>query len=177
MAIDILRKRLEEYFEKDKYTSKKIFEILSLFIYQLEAGETDLYMLAKLIPEENLRKLINYYDGDKIYMPTVEKYKECKLLAFTFYMREIKRKPWSEIKGILNLPENFESEISSISLGKKHPEIKKKLNEEIITVLKQTLKDSIENQNMIKTLEKISEEEFENILKDSEEINKNDKRK
>lgn len=169
MQIDILKKRYEEYFKKERYTSEKIFNILSFFIYQLEAGETDLFMLAKLLENKDLRKIIKYYDGDSIRMPSVEKHKECELLAFTFFMREIKKKSWNDIKQILKLPENFENEISSISLGKKHTEIKKKINEETINILKQTLKDSIESQKILKSLEDITEENFNDVIKNKED--------
>ena len=139
--------RIKNYFENDKLNTKTIFNMLSFFIFQLESKETDLYILAKLLPDEYLIPLLSYFDGAQLRMPTYNNFKELKILALIFYMKEIQGKNWNDIKKVLNFPENFNA-LNSISLGKK------------TTFIKENLVKSLSV-----TIQNISEEDFEKHLK------------
>lgn len=130
----IIERRLSEYFEKEKYVAKDIFNQLSLFIYSIEDSTSDLYNMAKILPDEHLEKLINYYDGAIIKIPTKEKFKEALLLSLLFYFYEIKKLSWSEIKEIIDYDTYFK-DYSLISLGKKIIKIRKIINKEMIGIL------------------------------------------
>lgn len=127
---DLIKKKLENYFKKDNVNTKEAFNQLSLFIFSLEDKNSDLYMLAKLLPEDLLYKLINYFDGSVLKIPTKSKYQEALLLALVFYFYEIKKLSWDEIKEIMKLDKIF-PEYSTISLGKRIVKIKKVINKQL----------------------------------------------
>lgn len=138
---------LEKHFkESDTPDSEKVFNQLSFYIYSMDADQNDLYILAKILSPEDLQKLITYYDGKHIKIPTNEKYEECLLVSLCFYLKEIKGWDWPEIKKFMGLPEKHKKHISTISLGGKINKIKDKLNNDLKTlfdILPSDLKTSV----------------------------------
>ncbi len=63
---------LDKYFIEDKENKKKIFDKLSLFIYQTESKDNDLYVLADMLETEDLLKLVSYFGGATLKIPTNE---------------------------------------------------------------------------------------------------------
>jgi len=63
----LLKERVEKYFLHKQETDLELLRKLTLIIYSLESGsDNDLYMLAKLLPNDNLINLIDFYDGDDL---------------------------------------------------------------------------------------------------------------
>lgn len=153
----VIKEKLEEYFKIEEEVSLNVFNQLALYIYQLETknSNTDLYYLAKILDQENLIKLVSYYDGDILKMPTKDELRTCTLVALCFYLKEYKGWDWTEIKSFVNLPENNKELLSSISLGRKINNIKDSLNKDIRKLLK---KVKIDNQgDLLKNFESIKE--------------------
>jgi hypothetical protein len=152
MAISIIQDRLDKYFKIEEYNVKKIFNQLSLYIYYLESRDTkkDLYVLAKILPEEYLSKVISYFDGDIIKMPTKAEYKESYVLALCYYLKEIKQWSWVQIKEFLSLPDLEKDDLSSIKIGKKINKIKEEINKNLLNIIQST---------------KIEDEDFIDIVK------------
>jgi hypothetical protein len=92
-------------------------------------------MLAKLLPEESLIKLISYFDGDVIRLPRKDNYKDCILTALCFYLKDIKGWSWDKIHKYLDLPENSKEVLSSISIGGKINKVKEILGEDLLKSL------------------------------------------
>lgn len=130
-----LKQTLDDYFNKDEILTHQIFEELSLYIYSLESKDTDLYMLAKLLDKDSLQKLIAYYDGDILKIPSHENYKTCILTALCFWLKTFKGYTWTEIKDYLNIPENNKDLLSSISIGGKINKVKDNLGSDLIKML------------------------------------------
>lgn len=138
-----LKKKLENYLLQDLKKSQEIFDQLSLYVYQHEAKEVDLYILAKLLPHEYLVKLISFFNGDIIKVPTKEQFKNCYLIAICFYLKETKQLTWLQIRNKLNLSEE---EFNTYGIGRRIENIKKDLSKDLLLALNK-LKEKEENIN------------------------------
>jgi hypothetical protein len=152
-----LKQTLDSYFSEEDILNHQIFNELSLYIYSLDHRMNDLYVLAKILDEDSLQKLIAYYDGDLLRLPSREAYKTSVLTALCFWLKTFKGYTWTDIKDYLNIPDTHKDILSSISIGGKINKIKETLGQDIITML-----------------ENIEEKEFVNfyneIIKKKEEI-------
>lgn len=160
-SLNLIDRRLEELFKKSEENEYKLFTIIALIIYsyQNKFSNSDLYMLAKLIEEEEsskeyFTKLVNYYDGDILKLPTKDELRYNQMLAITWYLKDFKGWDWTQIKAFMALPKYFEEEFfSSISFGKKISSIKDEINKELLLTLqrgnfpnlKKTIEDVLEN--------------------------------
>jgi len=135
---NIILNKLNGYMKTERDNSSKIFNELALWIYQQESGQHDLYILAKILEEKELFKLISYFDGDTIKLPTKEEHRALMLTAVCYYLKEVKRYGWNEIKEFLDLPENNAKLLSSISIGKKMCKLSEKMSRELAEILKGT---------------------------------------
>ena len=119
-----IKKTLEEYLKVEEETASNIFNQLALYIYSLNSDTHDLFILAKLVPEcktpeEYLNKIISYFDGDRLQLPSKEEHRTLLLTAVCYYLKVIKGYNWQQIKELLDLPENNKNLLSSISIGGK----------------------------------------------------------
>ena len=148
-----LRQTLDDYFQKDEILTQKIFDELALYIYSIESKDSDLYMLAKLLDKDSLQKIIAYYDGDILKLPSHENYKTCTLTALCFWLKVFKGYTWTEIKDYLDIPDNNKDLLSSISIGGKINKVKDYLGKDLIDML-----------------EKVDEKDFVEFYKKAQEI-------
>lgn len=133
---NIVKEKLKKYLKVEEETASSLFEQLALYIYSLEAEKHDLYILAKLLPEKEISKLVAYFDGDIIKLPTKKEHRTLLLLGVCYYLKEIKRFTWEEIKTFLDLPENNQDLVSSISLGGKINKLNEKISKEWVEMLR-----------------------------------------
>lgn len=158
----IIQQKLAEYFETSQQADEDVFNQLVLYVYAVESQNSDLHLLAKILPQEYLTKLINYYDGDTLKLPSKENYMQCYLTALTYYLKCIKRMSWSEIKEMIDLPEKDKDIISSISLGYSINRINRDMTRDLKEILKQF--DGVDYQELIKRLK-------DGLIKNREEVN------
>jgi hypothetical protein len=130
-----LKQTLDSYFSEEDILNHQIFNELSLYIYSLDHRMNDLYILAKILPEDALQKLIGYYDGDVLRLPSREAYKTSVLTALCFWLKTFKGYSWPDIKEYLNIPDTHKDILSSISIGGKINKIKETLGQDIISML------------------------------------------
>jgi hypothetical protein len=133
-----LKNVLDSYFIKDEVLNEQMFNELVLYVYSLESKDSDLYMLSKILPEESLLKLIAYYDGDILKLPSREEYKTCLLTALCFWLKTFKGYTWFEIKEFLDIPENNKDLLSSISIGGKINKLRDNLGKDLLNILEKT---------------------------------------
>lgn len=161
-SLSLVDRRLEELFHKSKYNEYKLFTIIGLIIYsyQNKFYSSDLYMLAKLIDEgdsakDYFTKMVNYYNGDIVKMPSKDELRYSQMLAIIWYLKDFKGWDWGQIKSFMALPKYFEDEFfSSISFGKKIASLKDEINKELLLILqagdfpnlKQTIQEVLENE-------------------------------
>ena len=130
-----LKKTLSDYFSTEDILNHQIFNELSLYIYSLDHKMNNLFYLAKILDEESLQKLINYYDGDILRLPSREAYKTSVLTALCFWLKVFKDYSWTDIKDYLNIPDSHKDLLSSISIGGKINKIKEALGQDLINML------------------------------------------
>jgi len=138
-----LEEKFKKYVETEKTELPSIFFQLTLYIYQQKINEHDLYILAKLLNYEDLIKLINYYDGGLLKLPTKKEFKESYILAVCFFLKEIKNWDWKKIKQCLDLSEE---DLNSYKLGYEINKLKNSLNKDL-TIILEYLKSKEEQQN------------------------------
>ena len=133
--MDKIQEKLQHYFNVEKETAPKLIEQLALYLYYLESPNTDLYLLAKILPEDSLIKLIEYFGGDIIRIPTKEEHLQNKLLAIYYYFREIKQYSWPEIIQKLQLTDQQIEQLNTYSLGHKIQQIKETLDKDLMKLV------------------------------------------
>jgi len=128
---DSLKDKIDRYFEADKKVSKESLEIITWFIYQLEENrQHDLWLLAKILPESYITKLVSYFSGDIIKFPTKDQYVDLRLVSICFFLKEIQGWTWDKIRTFLSIPEN-DKVFNSLSLGHRINHIKEYLVDDI----------------------------------------------
>jgi hypothetical protein len=152
--------KLEEYFKEEEISHEKLFNQITLYIYYLFSRESksDIYILGKQLPNDQLKNLITYYNGDKINVPTIDEFREANILAICYFLKEIKGWSWEQIKKFFPSKEYKDFEFSSISFGKKINTIKESLKKDLMNSLK-----SIENLEE-KKLKKLINKERKNKI-------------
>jgi hypothetical protein len=133
----LIHKKLDAYFKSQSSSEEKIFNQLALYIYAVQSKDSDLHIMAKLLELDDIIKLVNYYDGDQLNIPTKEEFWNSYLTAICFYYKVIKGMNWTEIKNFLNLPEKDKDMISAISLGYKINFIRDTITNDLKDILKQ----------------------------------------
>ena len=128
----MIQDTLAKYFKEEEKDVAKIFDQLSFYIYSLKSPKSDLYMLAKILDEETLSKVIDYFGGDILKIPSKEDYQESLLISICFYLKEIKGWNWIEIKKFMDIPEKYKDKISMISVGGKINKVKRQLNRDLL---------------------------------------------
>ena len=130
-----LTDKVNKYFDADKKVSKESLEIITWFVYQLEENrQHDLWLLAKLLSEKDITKLVAYFSGDSIKFPTKDKYIELRLVSVCFFLKEIQGWDWVRIRTFLGMNENDKT-FSSLSLGHRVNKVK----EHLVNDIKKTL--------------------------------------
>lgn len=136
MNQESLKKKLDEYFSVIEYTAEQALNALSLLIFSFDSEKNDLFILAKLLKPSEIAKLVYYYNGASLRIPTIEEYKRSKILASCYYLREIKGWDWITIKEYLSLTdEETPDEGLTKSIGKNIAEIKRELRPDFLEVL------------------------------------------
>lgn len=117
--------KIKEYFVVEAKTSDEIFNRLIMWVYGQYVHEYNLYELAKLLPDEHLLRLIDYYDGKLLKLPSKMEFQECFLIAIIFYLKEYKQYSWDQIKNIFDTYPDGKQLFNSISMSKKILKIRK----------------------------------------------------
>jgi hypothetical protein len=125
--------------ELQKQLSDSNLEILnsiSFIIFELENNtKNDLFMLAKLLDEQSLIKLIDYYDGSEIKIPTKKEYKQNMTLAIYFFLTEVKGFSFKKASEMIKEMSGLEIEESEQVIGRRLSKLKDKLKDKLIQVL------------------------------------------
>jgi len=108
---------------------------ITFLVYEVESGnKNDLFMLSKLLDEESLNNLINYYDGANIRIPTVDDFKRSTVLGLFYYLMDVKNLTFAQSKSVIE-SYGYVVEEDSISLGKRVSNLRKQLASRILNVI------------------------------------------
>jgi len=151
----IIKERVDDFVKEDKRINKEILNELSLYLYATEFPDSDIYHVAKILNEESLMELVCYANGEPIYLPSKLEFRNNYLVGICFYMKEVLKMSWDDIKKVLNLPEKDKDLISSISIGKKINKLKEKFSKDVQRLLKKINVSCIDE--LIKEKEDINE--------------------
>jgi len=141
-----IKDQLDQYFKVQEKTDKDVLNQIILYIYYLESNNTqsDLFILARLLPSELLYKIVSYYDGDILKMPSKDEFKRAYILSICFYLKEIKGWDWPKIKKFFPSNTDYDELISSISIGKRINKIKEDLGADFLKLLKSLKIEEVE---------------------------------
>lgn len=130
----LIKKRIEAHIQKEKQSAKDVFNKLALFIYSLEDSSSDLYILAKYIPDKYLKPVIKHFNGGVIKIPSTQQFEDSLLLAVVYYLYGVKKMSWTQIREVLDYDTYFKGH-NFISLGKKVQKVKNILSKEMTNQL------------------------------------------
>ena len=117
----VWQKKINDLFKnKSKGEVDIFFEAINL-ILSISIKNRDMLEIYKILGLENFIKLVNFFDGKTIKVFEQKEFQESFMLALYYYMREIEKKSWAEIKEECNF------EVQTIKYGIRL----KKLNEYI----------------------------------------------
>lgn len=141
--------------DHDMYREKNAFELLETLkalIYRKSSDRHDLFYLYKVFPEDLIIKLIDFYNGASIRIPSKKEYRDLLILVISFYLKEIEGRDWAYIKNVLSVDSSFS--INGNSLGKKIAEIKKEMTADLYNLFQ-----DIKLNEFIETLNRINEKQ------------------
>lgn len=131
----LIQQKIKNHIEKEKKSAKDIFNKLALFIYGLEDSTSDLYLLAKFVPDQYLKPLIKHFNGGVIRVPSTQQFEDSLLLAVVYYLYGVKGMSWTAIREVMDYDTYFKGH-NFISLGKKIQKIKSVIHKEMANQLK-----------------------------------------
>jgi hypothetical protein len=128
----IWNKQVEEIFRQETPEDYQIYlNIINLALYNKD--NSDLSNLYKSIGLEKFGEVINRFSGKTITFPNKNEFKELLILSTCYYLKEIKKLSWDEIK--LEVPYQ---DISSIKYGKQISKLTAKVQEELKNIFQST---------------------------------------
>lgn len=98
-----LKNYIKDYLESDDEINGKLLKQLRFQIYALDEGQSDIYMLSKILPEKYVVELIKYYGEDCLRLPDQEKFYYLNMIAIIYFLRKEKKMEWSKIRKDLKL--------------------------------------------------------------------------
>lgn len=150
MVTQLIRDKLDEYFNIEDKNEEKLFTELTLLVYSLNCINSNLCEIAKILPKKYINDLINYLPNSTIKLPTKEKYLESEFIAICYYLKVIKGYSWVDIKKFLDLPEKEKSLLSSISIGNKINKLHGIISKQLLKKLKDIESGTLFFENIIK---------------------------
>lgn len=126
--------KLTDYLEKDNENVKSLFGQIVFFIFQTE-GKNDMYKLFQFLGFDNTIKMVDYFAGKTIKLPTRQEFLDTMKWAIIFYMREYLGASWKEISKQLDT-EGYDGTIDcEVSVERKVRTIKRRMNKHIYKML------------------------------------------
>ena len=133
----VLQRKLDQYFEADSDNKQKLFDKISLFVNQMESQENDLYILADLLDKKSLVNIVEYFGGSSLRIPTNEQLQDNLILSMCFYLREIEKWDWKQIKEFIDIPEDRKDIMSPTLIGRKVNKLKTTMESFLMDMLKE----------------------------------------
>lgn len=143
MSKKLIMSKMSSYKKNTSYSIDQVFNALSLYIYSMQGHINDLYILSKILDKQSLEKLISYYDGDTLRIPSKEEFKQAELISSCYFLKEIQGWSWEKIKTFLQLTKADEDMFNTMSLGKQLIDIKENINRDISSMMKNLEEDDI----------------------------------
>lgn len=130
---DVINK-INNVFEEE---NKTLLDTITFMVYEIEnSDKNDLFMLTKLLDDKSLTNLIDYFNGNTIRVPTKEQFKISSILAYMFYLTDIKQMSFQEAKDSLK---DIGIDISGqeVLVGKRLSSIRRKLTIKLMEIIKE----------------------------------------
>jgi len=125
MTKKIWNKQIENIFKTETPEDYQIYlNIINIVLYNKEC--TDLSNLYKAVGLEKFGEIINRFSGKTVTFPNKDEFKELLILSTCYYLKEIKKLSWDEIKQEIPY-----QDISSIKYGKQISKLNTKVQEEL----------------------------------------------
>lgn len=129
---------IQDIEEKITEVNLSLINSISFLVYEIENNDkNDLFMLSKLLDEQSLTNIINYYNGTTIKLPTKLEYKRNLTLALYFYLIELKGFTFAQASEILKNQTGFEIEENEKSIGLRLKYLKDKLKVRVLQIIEE----------------------------------------
>lgn len=127
---------IQDIDEKITEINLSLINSISFLVYEIENNDkNDLFMLSKLLDEQSLTNLINYYNGTTIKLPTKLEYKRNLTLALYFYLIDLKGFTFAQASEILKSQTGFEIDENEKSIGLRLKYLKDKLKVKVLQMI------------------------------------------
>jgi hypothetical protein len=97
----VIQDIISEFARKEQENDKQILNQLAFMVFAEQYPKNDLYVLGKILPEDSLLELIHYYDGAVLRIPTKQDYRDAMLLIMAYWLKEVRKWSWDQIKNEL----------------------------------------------------------------------------
>ena len=125
---------LNDMSESDE--AQNIFRIVSFLIFSFDKNiKYDMSIILKTLTEDQVVKLVNYFDGQPIHLPSKKDYKKYLIVSIYYYLMTIKNYSFGEVTKFLN-SNGYESDVEETTIGIWLKDFKKKLDNELINTIK-----------------------------------------
>lgn len=129
---------IQDIDEKITEVNLSLINSISFLVYEIENNDrNDLFMLSKLLDEQSLTNLINYYNGTTIKLPTKLEYKRNLTLALYFYLIELKGFTFAQASEILKNQTGFQIDENEKSIGLRLKYLKDKLKVKVLQMIEE----------------------------------------
>lgn len=129
---------IQDVEEKITEINLSLINSISFLVYEIENNDkNDLFILSKLLDEQSLINMINYYNGATIKLPTKLEYKRNLTLALYFYLMEIKGFTFNQSSQIMKEMSGFKIDEAENNIGKRLYLLKDKLKNRVVQMVEE----------------------------------------
>lgn len=128
---EFTRDIIRQHYSKEQDHGIDLLKQFQYLIYGLDSEENDMYMIAKIIKEEEVReRLFQYFANATLVFPDFERKEYLDIMAIVYYLRSQKKMGWADIRKALNIDKEDER-FSTTNMSKEYTRIDEGINEYI----------------------------------------------
>lgn len=133
---------LQHYYNKEQEKGSRILQQLQFMVYGLDSDVNDMFMIAKIVTnEEERNKLFQYYADSTLTFPGWDRKAYLDIMSLVYFLRIERKMAWSEIRKTLNLDKDDER-YSTPSLSKECLRIEEGIHKYVKEGLSRLSKDT-----------------------------------
>lgn len=126
---------IQDIEEKMTEINLSLINSIAFLIYEIDNNDkNDLFILSKLLDEQSLINMINYYNGATIKLPTKLEYKRNLNMSLYFYLIEIKGFSFKEATEIIRNMSGYKEE-DELGIAKRLSLVKDKLKTRVLQII------------------------------------------
>lgn len=112
-----------------------VHDLIKLHLYKnADRDESQLFLVELYNYLGSPEKFIDFMDhfaGRKVSIPTKDDFKDTLLISMCYYYREVEKKSWDEVRGLLNIPD-----LNGVKYGVKLGQLNDFINQQLTIMSK-----------------------------------------